>query len=94
MKALILASGAGKRLRPLTYHISKPLIRIGDKTILDYQMDNLTSCNIRDIIITTGSFEDKIKMHVKEMYPEIKISYVNNPKYDTTNYIYSMWLTK
>ena len=95
MKAIILASGEGKRLRPLTYEIPKPLIKIlEDKTILDYQMDNLIGCNIKNIIITTGPFEDKIKMHVKEKYPEIKVSYVNNPKYKTTNYIYSMWLTK
>ena len=94
MKALILASGIGKRLRPLTYEVPKPLLKIGDKTILEHQIDNLTSCNITNIIITTGSFSDKIKEHVKEKYPEIEVSYVNNPKYETTNYIYSMWLTK
>jgi len=94
MKAIILASGIGKRLRPLTYDIPKPLLKIGDKTILEYQIDNLISCNIRNIIITAGPFADKIKKHVKEKYPEIEVSYVNNPKYETTNYIYSMWLTK
>lgn len=94
MKGIILASGIGKRLRPLTYEVPKPLIKIGNKTILDYQIDNLIGCGIRNIIITTGPFEDKIKMHVKEKYPDLKVSYVNNPKYETTNYIYSMWLTK
>jgi phosphoenolpyruvate phosphomutase len=94
MQALILASGIGKRLRPLTYEVPKPLLKIGDKTILEHQIDNLISCNITNIIITTGSFSDKIKEHVKEKYPEIKVSYVNNPKYETTNYIYSIWLTK
>jgi len=94
MKALIHASGEGKRLRPLTYDIPKPLIKVGNKTILDYQMDNLVGCDIRSIIITTGPFEDKIKRHIKEKYPNLDVSYVNNPKYDTTNYIYSMWLTK
>ena len=95
MKAIILASGIGKRLRPLTYEVPKPLIKIlEDKTILGHQLDNLIGCNIKNIIITTGPFEDKIKMHVKEKYPDLKVSYVNNPKYETTNYIYSMWLTK
>jgi len=94
MKAIILASGVGKRLRPLTYEIPKPLIKIGNKTILDYQMDNLIGCNITNIIITAGPFADKTKMHVKENYLGIEVSYVNNPKYETTNYIYSMWLTK
>ncbi len=94
MKALILASGVGKRLRPLTYNMPKALIKIGDKTILDHQMNNLIECGIRKIIITTGHFESEIKMHVKERYPKIEVSYVNNLKYDTSNYIYSMWLTK
>ncbi|MCK4732517.1 MAG: phosphocholine cytidylyltransferase family protein [Methanophagales archaeon] len=95
MKAIILASGIGKRLRPLTYEVPKPLIKIlEDKTILGHQLDNLIGCNIKNIIITTGPFEDKIKMHVKEKYPDLKVSYVNNPKYETTNYIYSIWLTK
>ena len=78
----------------MTYEIPKPLIKIGNKTILDYQIDNLIGCGIRNVIITTGPFEDKIKMHVKEKYPDLKVSYVNNPKYETTNYIYSIWLTK
>lgn len=94
MKALILNSGIGKRLRPLTEDKPKALIEIGDKSLLGYQLDNLIRCDIRDIIITTGSFEDKIKMHVKEEYHELDVSYVNNPIYETTNYIYSMWLTK
>lgn len=94
MKALILNSGRGKRLRPLTEDKPKALIKIGDKTILGYQLDNLIGCNIKNIIITTGPFEDKIKMYVGEKYPVINVSYVNNPKYETTNYIYSMWLTK
>jgi len=67
MKALILASGEGKRLRPLTYKIPKPLLKIlEDKTILDYQMENLIGCGIKDIIITTGPFEDKIKAYLEK----------------------------
>jgi NDP-sugar pyrophosphorylase family protein len=86
MKALILASGEGKRLRPLTYTIPKPLLTIlEDKTILDYQMDNLISCNIRDILITTGPFEDALKAYVEKHYPAINVAYVHNPRYETTN---------
>lgn len=94
MKALILNSGRGERLRPLTEDKPKALIKIGDKTILEYQIDNLIECGIRNIIITTGPFEDKIKKHVKEKYHDLNVSYLNNPRYETTNYIYSMWLTK
>lgn len=94
MKALILASGMGKRLYPLTKDIPKPLIRIQDKEILGFQIDNLIECRITDIIITTGPFENKIKGYVKKNYHNINASYVKNSRYNSTNYIYSMWLTK
>ena len=94
MKALILASGEGKRLRPLTDDKPKALIQVGNKSLLGHQLDNLIGCNIKDIIITTGPFENKIKNYIEKKYLDINISYVNNPKYETTNYIYSMWLTK
>ena len=94
MKALILASGKGERLFPVTKEIPKPLVEIGKKAILGRQIDNLVGCGITDVIITTGFFEGKIKDFIKENYPNINVCYVNNPKYETTNYIYSMWLTK
>ena len=94
MKALILNSGIGERLRPLTEDKPKALIEVGGKPLLGHQLDNLVECNIRNIIITTGPFENKIKIYVEKEYPDVNVSYVNNPKYGTTNYIYSMWLTK
>lgn len=94
MKAIILNSGVGERLRPLTDNKPKALIKIGDKTLLDYQMDSLLGCDIKDIIITTGHFGNKIRGYVMKKYPDINVSFVDNPRYVTTNYIYSLWLTK
>jgi phosphoenolpyruvate phosphomutase len=94
MKALILASGKGERLYPVTKEIPKPLVELGNRAILGCQIDNLIGCGITDVIITTGYFEGKIKEYVKVNYPNINVCYVNNPRYKTTNYIYSMWLTK
>ncbi len=94
MKALILNSGRGERLRPLTKYIPKALIRIGDKPLLGHQISNLVGCGIRDIIITTGPFENKIKKYMENKFPYVSVAYVKNQRYRTTNYIYSMWLTK
>ena len=93
MKALILASGAGRRLRPLTDHLPKPLIKTGDKTILDYQLESLIRHGLDRVIITTGPFEEKVIEHVQRNY-SIKVTFVNNPRYEVTNYIYSLWLTR
>lgn len=94
MKALILNSGRGERLLPLTKNKPKPLIKIRKKTLLKHQLDNLIECSIMDTIITTGPFQNKIKKYLKNEYPGLNVSYVKNSKYRTTNYIYSMWLTK
>lgn len=94
MKAIILNSGEGKRLRPLTRYTPKALLKIREKPLLGYQIDSLIESGILDLIITTGPFENKIKKFVYRKYPNVNVVYVKNPKYRTTNYIYSMWLTK
>jgi len=94
MKAIILASGEGKRLRPLTNTIPKCLVEIDNSTILDHQISNLMICKISDIVITTGPFEEKLVSHVSTNYPHLHVTFVNNPFYSTTNYIYSLWLVK
>jgi len=94
MKAIILASGQGKRLLPLTKNIPKSLIRVHGKTLLEHQLDILTYNDIENIIITTGPFSSKISNLVKERYSMLSVNYVHNPIYDKTNYIYSLWLTR
>lgn len=93
MKAIVLASGVGKRLQPLTNYIPKPLIRVRDKTILDYQLESLIRYGINDIVITTGPFKEKIQEHVRRNYA-IEVQFIHNPEYETTNYIYTLWLTR
>jgi len=94
MKAVILNSGRSTRLYPLTKYAPKALLKLNSKTLLSHQVDKLTECGIKDLIITTGPFGTKIKNYMKREHPSVKVTYVKNPKYRTTNYIYSMWLTK
>ena len=89
MKAIILASGSGKRLRPLTEKDPKPLIKIGNKTLLDCQLESLLKYGVNNIIITTGPFNKNIEEHVTKHFP-IKAQFIHNPRYDTTNNIYSL----
>lgn len=94
MKAIILASGVGKRLMPLTEKNPKTLINLGRETILERMIRPLIDNNVANIIITTGYLEDKIKDFVGEKFPNLNVTYVNNPDYDKTNYIYSLWLAR
>ncbi len=54
MKALILAGGYGKRLRPFTDEKPKPLLEIGGRPILEWQITWLKKYNIREFVILTG----------------------------------------
>ncbi|MFX1531010.1 MAG: sugar phosphate nucleotidyltransferase [Promethearchaeota archaeon] len=95
MKVIILNAGIGKRLAPLTNKIPKCLIKISNNnTILDHQLKNIIKLGFEDFIIPTGPFEDQIINHIDKNYPNINVQYVNNPVYDKTNYIYSLYLTK
>jgi len=94
VKAIILASGEGKRLRPYTEEVPKCLIDIGRGTILDIQLKILIDCGIQDAIITTGPFEEKIILRISDHHPNFNVDFVKNPLFQSTNYIYSLWLTK
>jgi mannose-1-phosphate guanylyltransferase len=60
LKAVILAGGFGKRLKPLTDNRPKPMIEILDKPIIDWQIRHLAKNNIKEIIICVGYLKEQI----------------------------------
>ena len=54
MKAMILSGGRGKRLRPVTDTIPKPLIKINGKPLIEWKINYLKKFGIKDIIICSG----------------------------------------
>ena len=61
MKAMILAAGRGKRMRPLTDHTPKALIEVRGKPLIVYHLENLAKAGISDIVINLAHLGDKIK---------------------------------
>lgn len=53
MKAMILAAGLGKRMRPLTEHVPKPLLKIGEKYLIEFHLEKLAAAGIKDVVINT-----------------------------------------
>lgn len=94
MKAIILAAGIGKRLRPLTNKVPKCLIEINGRAILYYLTENLLHYGIKDIIFTVGYLDKSIKKFMAKNFPQVNTTYINNPKYKSTNTMYSLWLLK
>lgn len=54
MKALIFAAGKGERMRPLTNHTPKPLLAMGGKRLIEWHIEKLSACGVRDIVINTS----------------------------------------
>ena len=63
-----------------------------DKTVFDAQMESMLRCGISSFIITTGSYAGDLKSYARRRYPNANFTFVNNPQYSQTNYIFSIYL--
>lgn len=61
LEAVVMAGGAGTRLRPLTLDMPKPMLPIGDRPLLEVMIDRLKQSNIKNISISTNYLEEKIR---------------------------------
>lgn len=61
MKAMILAAGRGERMRPHTDHTPKPLLKAGDRRLIEYHLAALVAAGITDIVINHGHFGEQIE---------------------------------
>ena len=61
MKAMILAAGRGERLRPLTDSTPKPLLKVGDKSLIEYHLYKLAQAGIKEVIINTAWLGEQIQ---------------------------------
>lgn len=94
MKVIILNSGRGKRMFAFTRNKPKCLVKLDGKTILGNQIENFMYHGLKEFVITTGYFGNKIKSFMLSNFPQAKVDYVYNPKYTSTNYIYSLFLAR
>ncbi len=90
-KAIIIAAGEGKRLRPVTLQTPKPLLPVNGKRIMDAQIEALKANGVSDIYIVTG--------YKKELFREIygeapDIHLIENPDYLNGNNITSIYYAR
>jgi choline kinase len=94
MKAIILAAGMASRLRPLTETMPKCLLRIGERCLLQRCMDALLANGVEEFVVVTGYRQQQIRDFLGAQYPDANITFIYNERYETTNNIYSLWLTR
>ena len=76
MDAIILAAGEGTRLRPLTCTRPKPMLPIGGKPILEWNLEALDCANVKNVIMVVGYKKDAIINHFGKKFRGMNIRYV------------------
>lgn len=90
-RAIIMAAGLGKRMRPLTDIIPKPLIEVNGKRMIETVIESLKYNGINDIYIVVGYLKEQFK-YLKNKYTGINI--IENPYYDIYNNISSLYVAR
>ena len=73
--AIILAAGRGSRMQSITDTLPKPLVKVGGKSLIDYNFERILSANIDNIVVNLCYKGELIRSHLTEKYPDIKISF-------------------
>lgn len=95
MKALILNSGLGSRMGVLTSEHPKCMTEISDTdTILSRQLKLISEVGIKEVVMTTGYFDEVLINYCNSLSLPLNFAFVNNPLYAKTNYIYSIYCAK
>ena len=95
MKALILNSGLGHRMGVLTSEHPKCMTEISKQdTILSRQLKIIAQSGITEVVMTTGYFDEILVNYCNSLGLPLHYTFVNNPLYNTTNYIYSIYCAK
>lgn len=79
MKAIILAAGEGTRLRPITYNIPKPMVKVNGKPILEHTFKELPD-EIDQVILVVGYLKEHIVDYFGKKHQGRKITYVKQPE--------------
>ena len=79
--AVLMAGGKGERLRPLTENTPKPLLQIGDKAIIDHNVDRLINYGIQHISVTVNYLKEQIEEHYKSPRNNVQIQTVREPQF-------------
>lgn len=95
MQAIILAAGMGRRLGDLTKNNTKCMVEVNGEKLIDRMIGQLAGHPLSRLVIVTGYKGKELRDYIGHRYDDdIKIEYIDNPIYDKTNNIYSLYLAK
>lgn len=84
----------GRRLGELTEGNTKCMLEVNGEKLIDRVVRKLSTLELNRIVIVAGYERSNLIGYIKSTYPELDIEFVENPVYDRTNNIYSLWLAR
>lgn len=79
--AVLMAGGKGERLRPLTEKTPKPLVMVGDKCIIDYNIDNLIAYGVKHMNVTVNYLAEQLEEHFAEPRYGVQVRTFREPMF-------------
>lgn len=79
--AVLMAGGKGERLRPLTLTTPKPLLKVGDKAIIDYNVERLISYGVSDINVTVNYLHEQLEEHFSQDIKGVRVKCIREPQF-------------
>ncbi len=81
---VIMAGGKGTRLEPFTKVLPKPLIPVGDKTVIDHIIDKFRNCGVNEFYLTLNHMAKILRAYFEEKEPEYKIGFIEENEFRGT----------
>lgn len=94
MQGLMLAAGMGKRLGKYTKNNTKCMVKVGNKSLIERACEALKQAGIHKLIMVVGYKSENLKKYINESIKDMEIIFVDNPDYEKSNNIYSLYLAK
>lgn len=79
--AVLMAGGKGERLRPLTEKTPKPLLKVGEKAIIDHNIDRLISYGVNQISVTVNYLGEQLEDHFSKPFMGVQVHTVREPNF-------------
>lgn len=77
-------AGKGTRLRPHTHVTPKPLLKVGDKPVMAYILDELRELGVHRAVLVTGHLKEKVEAWMASEYPDFEADYVEQVEQNGT----------
>ncbi|WP_019639558.1 sugar phosphate nucleotidyltransferase [Paenibacillus fonticola] len=94
MKVIILAAGMGSRLKPLTNHMPKTMITVGNQTMIENIIQGLVDLQLSVMAIITGYQHEVLERFLRRRFPKVRLQFIYNDQYSVKDNIYSFSLAE